>query len=249
MERIKRDASRVDIDKSDSGDSFVLKMDDADCFYEPDTLDNCWKLVYPDEHTITEAQWEGATAWGRGLDLAARSADPWGAGGMWEWADEDAMADIVLLEEFVKNEDFLWTGLHSWKDAGGLIQYTPGDFDLAYGCLVNYSNYGDPTVWIEYRPELFATAGYSEEFRSRLGQRWAALREGPMAEEAIVARIDAYAATAREALDRNFSLWDISTVNYGSYCYTVHSWQEEDTRVRAWIHDRLQWMDANVQAW
>ena len=57
------------------------------------------------------------------------------------------------------------------------------------------------------------------------------------------------ASTAGEALERNFSLWPIETINLYGYCYTVYSWAEEDTRVRAWIHERLVWMDENVAAW
>ena len=249
-ERIKRDPDRVDVEASDVGDSFVLKQDDATCFHTNVTTHGCWKLVYPSENAITEEQARGVEGWLYAWEMATRSADPYDPeSGIWAYVDIDSMVDIVLLEEFVKNEDFCWTSLHSWKDEGGKIHFAPWDLDMGYGVFLYYDSYGDPYSWIDYRPEMFAIPGASDEFAARLATRWAELRRGPMATEAILARIDAYQATLGDAIDRNFERWPIVDINYGGYLYEVSSYAEEDARVRGWVEARAAFMDEQVGDW
>ncbi|MBM4367188.1 MAG: CotH kinase family protein [Deltaproteobacteria bacterium] len=248
-ERIKRDPDRVDVSESATGDSFVLKQDDANCFHDNTTTHGCWKLVYPSENSITEEQARGVESWLYSWEQATLGGDPFGDEGIWDYVDEDSMVDIVLLEEFVKNEDFAWTSLHSWKDAGGKVHFAPWDLDMGYGVFLYYDSYGDPYSWIDYRPDMFAVPGTSDEFRARMATRWAELREGPMATEAILARIDGYQATLGDAIERNFALWPIEDINYGGYFYEVSSYAEEDARVRSWVETRAAFMDERVGDW
>ncbi len=248
-ERIKRDPDRVDVAENDLGDSFVLKQDDATCFHANTTTHGCWKLVYPSENSITEEQARGVEGWLYSWEQATLGSEPFAAEGIWAYVDEDSMVDIVLLEEFVKNEDFAWTSLHSWKDEGGKIHFTPWDLDMGYGVFLYYDSYGDPYSWIDYRPDMFAVPGTSDEFHARMASRWAELREGPMATEAILAHIDAYQSTLGEAIDRNFELWPIEEINYGGYFYEVSSYAEEDARVRDWVETRAAFMDERVGDW
>jgi hypothetical protein len=84
-------------------------------------------------------------------------------------------------------------------------------------------------------------------FTVRLAERWAELRGGPFDEAEINARIDGYQATMTEAaIDENFDLWPIGTIQFGGYLYPVASYAEEDSRVREWAGARLEWMDANI---
>ena len=82
-----------------------------------------------------------------------------------------------------------------------------------------------------------------------MAARWAELRAGVLAEDAILARIDAMQATMGDAIDRNFERWPIEQIGYGNYFYPVSSYAEEDAHVRAWLGERLRWMDENVAAW
>ncbi len=248
MERIKRDAQRVDIQSSDSGQSFVLKKDTEDCFYEDGLAPGvCWKLVSPNEDDISAAQVAGITGqldhWAD-VALGADALDP--ETGVFTIVDMDSAVDVILLEEFFKNEDFCGTSLHVWRDVDGLIHFAPWDLDMTLGQLWYYASYGDPEVWINYRSLNFVTLLQSQAFQERLVERWAELRQGPLAEDAIMARIDAYQGIMGEAIDRNWERWDITTVNYGSYFYPVDSYETEDAWIRAWIEQRLVWMDANI---
>jgi hypothetical protein len=86
----------------------------------------------------------------------------------------------------------------------------------------------------------------SPDFQASLVGRWAELRQEQLTEDAIFARIDAYQAIMGDAIERNWARWDITTVNYGGYFYTVDSYAEEDAWIREWIPQRLAWMDANI---
>lgn len=250
QERIKRDGDRIDIDP-DPGDglSMVLKQDDEECFYTNQTTHGCWKLVYPNESTISAESSEGASGWLAELEDAVRRGDPADPNGAWAFIDEDSFIDVVLLEELVKNEDFCWTSLHAWKDHDGLLNFTPWDLDMGYGNLANYEDYGTTDTWIAYRPELFAVPGQAEETHTRMAARWAELRGEVLAEDAVFARIDTMQATMGDALGRNLERWPIGEIGYGNYFYPVSSYAEEDAHVRAWLRERLIWMDANVGAW
>ena len=250
QERIKRDNDRIDI-QADPGDglSLVLKQDDDECFYLNQTTHGCWKLVYPSESTISPESSEGAYSWLYEMEDAVRRGDPSDPNGAWSFIDEDSFIDVLLLEELVKNEDFCWTSLHSWKDHDGLLQFTPWDLDMGYGNLANYEDYGTTDTWIAYRPELFALPGSAAETHTRMAARWAELRAGVLAEDAMLSRIDAMQATMGDALARNLERWPIEQVGYGNYFYPVSTYAEEDAHVRTWLHERLIWMDGNVARW
>ncbi len=248
LERIERDEDRVDIAASDSGESFVFKQETMECFADnPLAEGTCWEAVYPDEDAISAAQDEGLRAALDAWTAAARHGDPDDPQqGVFSAVDMDSAVDIVLLEELFKNEDFCWTSLHIWKGPEGLIHFAPWDLDMTLGQLWYYASYGDPEVWINYRPEMISAMAASPEFQQRLAERWAELRQDQLATEAILGRIDAYQAIMGAAIDRNWERWDITTVNYGSYFYQVTSYAEEDAWIRNWLALRLAWMDENI---
>ena len=248
MERIKRDADRVDIQASASGASWVMKKDTEDCFHATALAEAvCWKLIYPNEDDLTVEQAEGLIGnldhWAE-VALGDDPLDP--ESGLFTVVDMDSAVDVVLLEEFFKNEDFCGTSLHSWRDVDGHIHFAPWDLDMTLGQLWYYQTYGDSRLWINYRSLELATMVQSPDFQASLVGRWAELRQEQLTEDAIFARIDAYQAIMGDAIERNWARWDITTVNYGGYFYTVDSYAEEDAWIREWIPQRLAWMDANI---
>ncbi len=249
-ERIKRDGSRIELEEDDgTGGSFVMKQNDEGCFYTNTTTYGCWKLIYPNEDTISESSAQGITDFLTAMEAAVRSADPYDEDtGVFAYVDMDSLVDIVILEELYKNEDCWYTSMHIWKDKGGKIHFVPWDLDMTFGQFPDYYDYGDPELWIKYRPEWVTVMAKSPEFQRRLVARWEELRAGELADEAIFARIDAAQAVLGEAIDRNFEVWPIETINYGGIFYPVSSYEEEDAAVRAWISLRTAFMDANIGA-
>ena len=253
VERVKRDDDRIDIaDGATTGDSFVLTQIDEDCFYPNRSTYGCWKLVSPDDGDLTpdgEAALRAwLTAWEDEVLAVDAGADP---SGLWNYLDMDNTVDTILLEELFKNEDAFYTSMHLWKDAGGTVHYVPWDLDMTFGQFpyYPYGDYGNPEVWIDYRPTLWSVLAKDPAFNARLAERWAELRADSLAEEALYAEIDRLQGILGDAIDRNVARWPIETINYGGWFYEVTSYEDEDAHVRAWVATRLAWMDANVAAW
>lgn len=253
VERPKRDGSRIDIEADDGeGGSFVMKQNDEGCFYWNTTATGCWKLIYPNEDELSEGSAEGITRYLSSWEAAVTSAEPYDeTSGVFAHVDMDSLVDIVILEEFFKNEDAYYTSMHIWKDRGGTIHFTPWDLDMTFGQFpyYPYGDYANPEVWINWRPQLWSVMTASPEFQARLVTRWEELRAGSMSEEAIFAAIDHLQAIYGEAIDRNFELWPIETINYGGWFYEVSSYADEDAYVRDWIGRRLAWMDENIASY
>lgn len=253
VERVKRDDDRIYIaDGSTTGDSFVLTQTDEDCFYTNRTTYGCWKLVSPDDGDLTPDGAAALAAWLAGWEddiLAVEAgADP---ALLWERVDMDSAVDTLLLEELFKNEDAFYTSMHLWKDAGGKVHFVPWDLDMTFGQFpyYPYGDYGNPEVWIDYRPPMWATMGLDPVFRARLAERWAELRAGLLSEAALFGEIDRLQAILGDAVGRNFAAWPIASIDYGDWFYEVESYEDEDAHVRAWLTRRLAWMDANIGAW
>jgi hypothetical protein len=251
LERLKRDDDRVVIDdEAGAGLSFVMKQDDQENFWASTATHGGWKLVYPNDATASEASKDGIASFLTAWEGAVLGADPYDEGtGVFSYVDMDSAIDVILLEEFFKNEDFCWTSLHIWKDVGGTVHFSPWDLDMTFGNLYYYDSYGDPTTWIDYRPELMAVMGRSADFRTRMQARWAELRDGPMSDDALYAAIDGYQATMGDSIARNFAVWDITSISYGTYFYHVADYAEEDAWIRRWVSERGAWMDENVAAY
>lgn len=245
-ERIKRDDDRVDVA---AHDAFVMVQTDHECFHPNATTYGCYKLRSPDEDAISPDDasiidgfldaWEATT-------LGAHPYDE--STGVFAYVDMASAVDIVLLEELMKNEDAWYTSMHIWKDAGGKVNFSPWDLDMTFGVLEYYSggDYGNPRKWIEYRPTQMGVIDASPAFRSALAARWAELRGGVLAAEAIFARLDEQQALLGDSIARNFDRWPIGDINYGTCFYPVNSYAEEDAHVRAWITTRLEFMDENI---
>jgi len=247
IERIKRDDDRVDIDDVDDGSAFVVKKLDHECFYRLTTARHCWKLISPNDAALPDGTAEALTSWFVAWEAAllgppASSADD----GAFEYVDLDSAVDVVLLEEFMKNEDAWTHSMHAWKDVGGKMHFAPWDLDMTWGNLWYHDTYGSPETWVNHRPEMVTGMSDTEPFRERMVERWAELRAGPMATEAVLERISANQAILGDAVDRNFDRWPIEDVDYGNWFYKVYSYAEEDAWIRSWIETRLAWMDANV---
>lgn len=251
VEKIEAEGARIDLSDEDlaSGDAWVLKLDEGG-LVSNELGYGAWNLVSPNESQVTAeasaAIVSSITAWRD----AAWGADPADAStGIFATIDLDSAVDIVLIEELAKNNDGWYLSLHLWKDGDSLIRFAPWDIDLGYG-QPSYNNNESPEEWILYRPDMIDTMSRVPAFRLALAARWTELRADLLSDEAIDARIDGYVATmGEEAIARNFERWPIEDVDFGGYLYEVSSYEEELARVRAWIPERLVWMDANIASY
>jgi len=247
IERIKRDDDRVRIERVDDGSAFVVKKLDHECFYPLTTAIHCWKLISPKEAALGDDARERLMAWFTAWEDAVRGPPAQSADdGVFAHVDLASAVDIVLLEEFMKNEDAWTHSVHAWKDVDGRMHFAPWDLDMTWGNLWYHTTYGDPEIWVNYRPEMITGMSNTEPFRARMAARWAELRAGPFATEAVWDRITTNQEILGDAIERNFDRWPIEAVNYAGYFYEVADYGEEDAWIRSWIETRLAWMDAHV---
>lgn len=252
VERIKRNPERLALAADDgSGSSFLLKLDEDDILYENAGGYAGWSVRYPKPEAVDEAVAAGITAtldaW-YGPMLSEDSAD-WA--GAFDVVDRGELVDIVLLEEFAKNNDAFYLSLHAFRDgggavAGGRVGFVPWDMDLSFG-QPSYNDNENPESWIAYRPALPANLGAAAA--DDLAARWSELRAGPLSDARVEALLDRYHETLAPGIDENFAIWPIESIDFGGYLYPVSSYEEEEATVRAWIAARLAWMDAHVGAW
>ncbi|HJN72967.1 MAG TPA: CotH kinase family protein [Myxococcota bacterium] len=238
VERVKRDAARIDIDE----EGFVLKLDDQGGIYPNDAVGfGTWAPVHPEAPTTEEisaiqqilASWQAAI-----LD------DP---DAIFDVLDRDSAIDFVLLQEFMKNNDAYYLSVHLWRDASGLMAFTPWDLDLTFG-QPTYNDNVVPTGWILYRPTWVARMTSAEGFSEALAARWFELREGTLSDEAALARFEAQRELLGDAAYENFEVWVWDDIDFlGGYLPVVEDYDAEVEKIREWIPARLAWIDENIE--
>lgn len=250
-ERIKRDASRVNLEGGGEvdGESFVLKLEQSEGTMPNVMGYGTWDLVYPTDDEASDEAVAEIKRWVNGWQaatLGSAPADP--DTGIFAWVDLDSAVDFVILEEFAKNNDAFFLSIYLWKDRGGKIHFVPWDLDLAYG-QPSYNDNENPASWIAYRPAMIDNMTLDPAFQARLAERWIELRADLITASGVLGRIDGYVATMGDAIDANFERWPIDEVAFGSYLYPVSSYEDELNRVRSFIGARVAFMDENIASY
>ncbi len=238
-ETVDRDRSRLDIAEDDgTGQSFIVAASE-DGIYS-NVQYGRWEIDYPTEVT-------GAVQRGVEARLAAWEAEITGRGDPFTEMDLDSFVRFVLVEEFVKNNDGYYLSHRVYAHPDGYLHMVPWDLDLSLG-QPSYNDNENPYSWIAYRPAIVADSA-NDAFHQRFSEMWAEAREGTLATDAVIGRQEALRAHMGEAIDRNWSRWNIEDVDFSGYLYRVSSPEEEYARVATWTEARLDWMDAAVESY
>ena len=247
MERIKRDDDRVNIpvDPGDFGQNFIVKLDDDGSIknIEIGAVEEDWMCVYPSENKVTEAQRTGIRVWIAQLREAMLAGTPF------DMLNQTNVVDWVLMNEFAKNIRTFEKGWFLFKkdnDKGNLV---PFDADMSFG-QPDTSAEG----WVPHNNMTNYLLADST-FKPALVSRWAELRAGPLAEDALTQRIDDYLlALPDAATDANFTMWPMANLDLGvideTYAPpTATDFAGEVAALRQWISDRLAWIDSNIESY
>jgi hypothetical protein len=244
-EKVKRDDERIDIPDATDGSVWIVKNDDSDGFMSSTGFYAYWQQVWPRADAISPSAAAAVTADIQAFQAAVSGPDP---DAIWERVHLDSAVDFVITHELSRNNDAYFLSVHMWKGEDGLIHFTPWDLDLAYG--------GYPISrcgwdgWVDYRSPAITAFAESPAFRARLVERWLDLRQGPLLDDEVLARMDRYTEVMGEALYRNFEVWPITEIEFcwSGDCYLcpVDSVDGEQAYVRAWIVDHMAWMDENI---
>ena len=255
-EKIERGSRRVDIEPLTSFDAsepeisggyllewtYAERLDDSDQWFQTPS-GTIIRIAYPKPKDLTNAQHDWITDYVVAFERAlGGSSDRYSA-----WIDSESFVDYFLLNELLRNSDVFFDSTFMYKDRDGLLRMgPPWDFDRALG---------DVGVDEDSQAEgfLLPTRGWGRhllrrsDFLRSYRDRWKKLRQGVLATEAIMARIDAVVVALKDAPERNFEKWQVLgkyvPVNHPPYSRTF---EEEIAKVKAWLTARADWMDAHM---
>lgn len=172
--------------------------------------------------------------------------------------DQETVADFFIYNEISRNVDGyrLSTYFSKEKDSdGGRLRFGPvWDYNLAYG-NANYCRGSETEGWgyefSDYCPQDgFQISPWWGRFaadpavRRLIRERYTDLREGPLADEALTARIDSFVdLMGADAVARNFARWPILGVPIWPNEFVGRTHAAEIDYLTGWALDRLAWLD------
>ncbi len=275
-EKIKRDASRVDIDSMDENDNqgdsitggYIVKIDWPDdgenqdwyspvTSYDGDWLDLGYQYEYPSREDMTPAQEDYIQSVFSDFeqDLISTSFQDLESG-FRRHIDMHSFADHLILNEISYNVDAfrLSNFYHKVRESkGGRIFAGPvWDYNLGFGNVdfgVGWETYGWAleNPWVTHAiPFHLKRMKESYFFERLLRCRWDDLRTSTLSEGHIESIIDSIAGYLGPAIDRNFERWDIIGTYVWPNYFIGESYSEEVDYLKDYINERLSWIDANL---
>ncbi len=171
------------------------------------------------------------------------------------WANRRSLAGHFLIQELANNVDAYRLSTFLYKDRDsrdGRLHLGPAwDFNLGFGnvdycgvCLSTggWAHAADDSCWA---PQPFWWDRLLEDpaFRNTLRCRWDSLRAGPLATDALLGMLDSLQALIGPAAERNFTRWPVQGTYVWPNAFIGADWDEELAWMRAWLVDRLAWLD------
>ena len=271
MEKIKRDANRVDISKLNpdeiSGDDltggYILKFDwfftgDNLGGFESDIDGNIYNYHYPKPSDIVPEQENYIINYINNFETIMSSdqyADQ--STGYPSILNVDSFVDFILLQELAKNVDAYRLSTYIFKDKESVDnRLTAGpvwDFNHGYGNC-DYGETWEFTGWLlEYNPEggdqmsfWWELIWQDDYFQNKISERYTELRSTVFSENHIYGVIDSLVNELGSSVDRNFSKWPILGTYIWPNYYVFDTFDQEINYLKSWISDRLNWMDSQI---
>ncbi len=178
-----------------------------------------------------------------------------------KYSKVNTFIDYFILNELSKNVDGYRLSTFLYKDkfskGGKLGIGPPWDYDIAWlnadycagsahtGWAYQFGNVCPGDGW--QLPFWWNRLMQDARFRNDLKCRWLQLRGSVLATSTVHAYLDSMALYLAPAMGRNFTLWPI----LGVYVWPNPSpipttYQGEIDRLKQWIGNRMNWMDANM---
>lgn len=180
--------------------------------------------------------------------------------GYTQWIDEESFMDIFFINEIAKNIDGYRLSTYFYKDRDSVdhrIKVGPvWDFNLGFG-NANYCDGNSWDGWVyqfndicpddNWKVPFFFEKLYDDlGYRSKIKQRWTALRQGVFSNENIVAKIDSISNLLSESQQRNFARWPVLNEFVWPNPDVHNSYSGEVAHLKSWLENRLLWMDGQV---
>lgn len=270
VEKIKRDKNRLDIPRLEPTDfesdkitgGYIVKLDKATGSGGGQGWHSAGTFIqyeYPDPDRISFAQKTYIKDYFDNFIDALfgyNFKDP--ELGYRAYIDLLSFADFILINELSKNVDGYRLSTFFHKDRGEKLKAGPiWDFNLGFG-NANYCAGDSPDGWaLNFNTHCIEDYWTINEWWDRLltdpffGEllihRWHALRQSFWHTDSIDALIDRQVALLDEANTRNFEQWSILQEWVWPNVVVLGSHEAEVNYLRTWIHDRLDWIDDNIE--
>ncbi len=254
MEKIKRDADRVDVEELTPADrdeprvsgGYILKIDRLD------PGDNGFSAgertigyVYPKEENITSHQ----STWIRGhMNSLVQSINSPGFRdpdtGYRAFIDVDSWIDHHIFGVFLKNVDSLRLSTYMFKARERKLAFGPlWDFDRCIDSRDDRDD--DPFSWTPISATREGTQYFDEPWWDKLFtdpdfcqhwiDRWDELRQGAFDVASVTATVEAMEDEIAAAQTRDDARWDLISPS---------AWRAEIDHVIDWLSDRAGWIDS-----
>jgi hypothetical protein len=265
VEKIKRDANRVDISKITDTDiegdelsgGYLLQIDrdDGDINNEGWYSDNgnysyFYVLEDPKHDEILPVQ--RSYIENHINDFEGAMEGPYYADAFGNYVDIGSFADYFLVNELAKHIDAFKLSfyLHKKKDSkGGKLHIGPvWDFNLGYGNW-DYDCSPDPDSWIYPCTSManWVNTGLTiPAVQDSIHCRWVDLRETVYQTETIMDYIDGLADLLSDAQERNFQAFPILDEYVWPNNFVGGTYEAEINFLKNYVQVRLNWMDDNM---
>lgn len=239
------EAARLNVSVDASGTGFVARLG-PDGFQSSRTSPGIWRFVSPDPFHATQAQIVGASALLTAWEDAtlARAA-------VLDHVDLATSVDWVLLQELAANVDAWQADVTIVHRPGGRFEFVPWAMELGSGTYPETDC--DTEGWLTTtapRTEMVQALADDPTWHAALVARWAELRAGPLANDAVVASLSALGSDLDPLNDGNTSLWPLETLIAGTgaagLLCPLTDVATETGELETWLLSRMAWMDAHV---
>lgn len=177
--------------------------------------------------------------------------------------DVTSVQNFILAHEIFRNIDGFRRSIYVHRKSGRLHLGPVWDFDLAWANLTAFTQMRSKgwqvghSFYIDFNHELFwfRTMLKDPAFQRELAARYLTMRKagGPLSTGVLFRKIDAMAGEFRSPVwERNFTVWNVNGVSgdgivmkfvpkYRNFSYPSHL-----AEMKAWLLERLEWMDDNI---
>ncbi len=268
MEKIKRDKNRVSIKKLEEEDiegvaltgGYIIKVDkhSGELVDGWDGKNVFYQYHYPKPGDIQPEQKEYIQNFMTDFENLMSSDqfdDP--ETGYSKYIDMESLIDFFIINEVTRNIDGYRLSSYMYKDRDDinpkLIIGPVWDFNLSLG-NADYFDGWKTDGWNldhliihtahEFTPPFWwGVIRETDDFKTKLYERWSELREGVLQTELLLDYIDTVTSTLEDAQNRNFDKWKILGQDIWPNWYVANTYDEEINFMKTWLTNRLQWLD------
>ncbi|MGD2033893.1 MAG: CotH kinase family protein [Bacteroidales bacterium] len=258
VEKIKRDANRVDIARLNPDEISGTDLTGGYIFKHDKPNSSVIQISYPNGSDLQpqqEAYIKGYYDEYKSVLKSNGGLDP--VTGYKTYIDESTLIDYVVISEFAKNCDAYAMSSYMYKDRDdndARIKFGPvWDFDLAFGNSPWQEGFRyDIWQFDDYTNRWFDIQRLFEDpaLVDRFEDRWFELRESFLATDYVMDLIDSFVVALADPIERNYRAWPVidKYVFQPSWPYNVASYEEEIDYFKGWLNERVTWVDENITA-